>query len=142
MGLQGHGALALERLHDLGDAEDGVEVVFLMVLGAFEGAPDAGKYRFGRSHAVADQHAADAGAQNTPAFNGRRVDEWMQVPAADDEAAENAHQQEDDSTNANHMRFLKTGRAPVLSAPALCTSSQRVSRSRPALPTQCQLKSF
>lgn len=37
------------------------------------------------------------------------MDKWVQISAAHDEAAENADQQEDDSTNANHMCFLKQG---------------------------------
>ena len=74
MGFQRYSAFALERLHDLGDAEDGVEIVVLVVLGPFEGASDASKRGFERAHAVPDQHAADAGAQNSRALNRCRVD--------------------------------------------------------------------
>ena len=82
MGFQRHSAFAFERLHDLGDAEDGVEVVVLVVLGPFEGTCDASKRGFKRAHAVADQHAADAGAQNSRALNRCRVDKGPQRSAS------------------------------------------------------------
>ena len=74
MGFQRHSAFAFERLHDLGDAEDGVQVVVLVVFGPFEGTCNATKRGFERAHAVPDQHAADAGAQNSRALNRCRVD--------------------------------------------------------------------
>jgi hypothetical protein len=104
VGLKGNRAFGFERFHHLRHAENRVQVVFFVVLRAFEATPDACQHGFHYVRAIAYQHSTNGGAQNAPTFNGRRVYERRKTPPTDNIAAKHANEQKDNPDDAKHSR--------------------------------------
>ena len=97
-----HRPFAFKRFHDLGDHENGVQVIVFFVFRAFEHLAQAAQSAFDSVHAVADQHGGNGGAANDEGLNRCCLDDGRHAAAGHDEATEHTDKQDHQTNSTDH----------------------------------------
>src|SRR3546814_8442175 len=88
MRLDGDGAVGAQHLHQLGDEEDGVEEILLVVAGALEDLGDAAAELLQLLHGIAGDDGAGGGAADDQHLVRQGVHDGAEVSPGDEERSE------------------------------------------------------
>src|SRR3546814_9410738 len=104
MRLDGDGAVGAQHLHQLGDEEDGVEEILLVVAGALEDLGDAAAKLLQLLHGIAGDDGAGGGAADDQHLVRQGVHDGAEVSPGDEETPEHHRSEEHTSELQSLMR--------------------------------------